>query len=124
MSKKKYANAAEKQRAWRLRHGQKRKVPLEIRRGQELGSGETTLREKQEGETWQEYHEYILKSIEGARGRERRASGKLIKGEKPGGDMRWVLVYPGDYYEMQREREARFQEGKIKEKEKKEEEKI
>lgn len=119
MSKKKYKNAAEKQKAWRIRHGQKRKVPLEIRRGQELGSSETTFREKKEDETWEDYHAYLLKSIEGARGREKRASGNLIKGEKPGGDLRWVTVYPGDYYEMERKRVAGYQEGKIKQKRRK-----
>ena len=117
MTKKKYANAAEKQRAWRLRHGQKRKVPLEIRRGEELGASETTFRQKKEEETWEEYHKYLTASINAARRRQASAGGKEIKGEvKPGGDTRGQRLYPGDYYEIRRELDKPPEGRKIKEK--------
>lgn len=117
MTKKKYANAAEKQRAWRLRHGQKKKVPLVLRRGEELGASETTFREKKEEETWEEYDKYILASVHAARKRQAIAGGKEIKeAPKPGGDTRGQRVYPGDYYEMRREIDKPPEGRKIKEK--------
>ena len=107
MSKKKYKNAAEKQKAWRIRHGQRPKVPLELRRGEELGASETTFRERKEGETWEEYHEYVLASVKAARKRQASAKGAggKEKIEKPGGDVKGVGVYSVDYYELQRQRE-------------------
>ena len=58
--KKKYKNAAEKQRAWRIRTGkQKEKVPISIRRGEKLGTSEGVIRLKRPDETWEEYHNYI-----------------------------------------------------------------
>lgn len=118
MSMKKYANAAEKQKAYRLRHGQRPKVPLALRRGEELGASETTFREKKEGETWEEYGKYINASVQAARKRQAAAGGKESKEVvKPGGDERGQRVYPGDYYEMRRETEKPQAEGrKIKEK--------
>ena len=120
MTKKKYANAAEKQRAWRIRHGQKKKVPLALRRGEELGASETTFRQKKEDETWEEYHKYLTASINAARKRQASAGGKEIKGEaKPGGDLRGQRVYPGDYYEMRKEADKPPEGRKIKEKRRK-----
>ena len=116
MSKKKYANAAEKQKAWRIRHGQKKKVPLELRRGEELGASETTLREKKEGETWEEYSNYLKASVQAARRRQVSAGGKERAGSKPGGDTRGQRVYSGDYYEMRREMEKPPEGRKIKQK--------
>jgi hypothetical protein len=81
--KRKYKNAAEKQKAFRLRHGQKVKVPVEIRRGEKLGSQETDLRAKKEGETWdgaeiyeiQYQHEQSLKKLGvGRKARKRRTA--------------------------------------------------
>ena len=115
--KKLYANAAEKQKAWRERHGQKRKVPLEIRRGEELGSSETTIRQKREGETWEEYHEYLTKAVTTARRREQKAGGGKIRIPKPGG----VVIrseFGEDYYETRYQYEKGLEElgkgGKIK----------
>ena len=117
MTKRKYANAAEKQRAWRQRHGQKKKVPLLLRRGEELGASETTFRQKKEDETWEEYHKYLTTSINAARKRQVSAGGKETKAvEKPGSDERGQQVYPGDYYEMRREMEKPPEGKKIKEK--------
>ncbi|MCK4307392.1 hypothetical protein KAW50_04095 [candidate division WOR-3 bacterium] len=117
MTKKKYANAAEKQRAWRIRHGQKQKVPLALRRGEELGASETTFRQKKEDESWEDYHKYLTASINAARKRQKSAGGKEIKREvKPGGDARGQRVYPGDYYEMRREVDKPPEGKKIKEK--------
>jgi len=74
--KKKYANVAEKQRAWRIRSGkQKQKVPLELRRGQRLGASESELRAKREDESWDEYHAYILNSVKFGRIRQEKAHG-------------------------------------------------
>ena len=121
MTKKKYRNAAEKQRAWRIRHGQPRKVPLALRRGEEMGASETTFRQKKEEETWEEYSKYIQSSVSAARKRQVSAGGKEIKKEveKPGGDLREQRVYPGDYYEMRREIEKAPEGRKIKEKRRK-----
>lgn len=69
--KKKYPNAAARQKAFRLRHGQKSRVPLEIRKGEKLGAQETDLRPKRDGESWQEYHSYIRTSVERARHRQK-----------------------------------------------------
>jgi len=66
--KKKYKNAAEKQRAWRIRTGkQKEKVPISIRRGEKLGTSEGQLRAKKEGETWEEYDKYLHQRVSTAR---------------------------------------------------------
>ena len=137
MTKKKYANAAEKQRAWRLRHGQKKKVPLEFRKVEELGSSETTFRNKKEDETWEEYHKYLTSSINAARKRQAIAGGKERKDEKPGGRRgmkakqkgkvknmeKEEVVFPVEYYEIQRERELELEKiikgRKIKEKRRK-----
>ena len=120
MSRKKYVNAAEKQKAWRLRHGQKKKVPLALRRGEELGASETTFRQKKEDETWEEYHKYLTTSINAARKRQVSAGGKEMKVvEKSGGDTRGQQVYSGDYYEMRREMEKPPEGKKIKERRRK-----
>lgn len=97
MTKKKYANAAEKQKAWRIRHGQARKVSIELRRGEELGASETTFRLRKEGESWEEYGKYMEKSVNAARKRQASA-----KGSGFGGDIKGAAVYPGDYSEMRR----------------------
>lgn len=102
MSRKKYKSAAEKQKAYRLRHGQKRKVPLEIRRGIKLGSQEGDLRAKKEGETWEEYKLYIDKAIKGSRAREKGGVAFIPKeGQKPGvsGEL------DEGYYEIQHQHE-------------------
>jgi len=66
--KKIYRNAAEKQRAWRIRTGkQKVKVPISLRRGEKLGTSEAHLRAKKEGETWEEYSKYLYQRISRAR---------------------------------------------------------
>lgn len=127
MSKKKYANAAEKQRAWRLRHGQKKKVPLEFRRYEPLGSSETTFRNKKEDETWEDYHKYLIASINAARKRQVTAGGEERKDEKPGGGKRKrkiegknieqeEIVFPEEYYEIRRNWEKSPEGKKIKEK--------
>lgn len=129
MTKKKYANAAEKQKAWRIRHGQKRKVPLEFRRGESLGSSETTFRARKEGETWEEYGKYISTSVEAARKRQVVAGGKERTDTKPGGKERTTLkpngdplnlprTFPVEYYEMRREIEKPPEGRKLKEKKK------
>jgi hypothetical protein len=124
MSKKKYANAAEKQKAWRIRSGrQKKKVPLEIRRGEALGASETTFRQKKEDETWEEYHKYLTASINAARKRQISVGGKVMKDvEKSGGDTRGQRVYSGDYYEMRKEVEKPPEGRKIKQKRRKKKE--
>ena len=137
MTKKKYKNVAEKQKAWRIRHGQPRKVPLEFRKVEELGSSETTFRNKKEDETWEEYHKYLTSSINAARKRQAIAGGKERKDEKPGGRRgtkakqkgevknmeKEEVVFPVEYYEMQRERELELEKiikgRKIKEKRRK-----
>lgn len=68
--KKKYPNAAARQKAFRIRHGQRKKVPVEIRRGEKLGSQEADLRQKKEGETWEQYQLYIKRAVERARYRQ------------------------------------------------------
>ena len=66
--KKVYKNAAEKQRAWRIRSGkQKQKVPIPIRRGEKLGTSEAQLRAKKEDETWEEYDKYLHQRVSKAR---------------------------------------------------------
>ena len=124
MTKKKYANAAEKQRAWRIRHGQKQKVPLEFRKAEQLGASETTFRQKKEDETWEEYHKYLTASINAARKRQISAGGKERKEEKPGGKTRAKgegknseneeIVFPIEYYERRREWEKPPEGRKIK----------
>ena len=108
--KKVYKNAAEKQRAWRIKHGQKRKVPLEIRRGEALGSSETTFRAKKEDESWEAYRKYIAESTEAARRRQSSAAGagEDTKTSVPGGIASRERRYTGvdetafqeDYYEL------------------------
>ena len=120
MSKKKYANVAEKQKAWRIRSGkQKRKVPLELRRGEPLGSSEVELREKKEGETWEEYHKYISATTAVARKRQQSARGAGSKEQivSAGGSARKErrfqgvdeTVFSGDYYEMRKEHEEELE---------------
>ena len=105
--KRKYKSAAEKQKAWRIRHGQLHKVPLELRRGEELGASETTFREKKKEESWEEYGKYVNASVQAARKRQvsAKGAGGKEKVAKPGGDVKGVRVYSGDYYEMRRELE-------------------
>ena len=119
--KKKYRNASEKQRAWRIRTGkQKRKVPITMRVGEQTGTSEGQLRERHEGETWEEYHKYIVSRLEKSQtgSREGRSIDKDLSGvsARRGGV---EPVYPGDYYEMREKRVASYQEGKIKEKRRK-----
>ena len=108
--KRLYKNVAEKQKAWRIKHGQKRKVPLEIRRGEALGSSETTLRAKKESETWEAYHIYITETTAAARRRQSSAAGAGGKQKiaTPGGiasrERRFTGVdetaFQEDYYEL------------------------
>lgn len=107
--KKKYKNAAEKQRAWRIRTGkQKRKVPLVLREGEQKGTSEGQIRERHKGETWEEYHLYLTARFAKATGVSRE-QGKPIDSGKRGVTARRgggvEPVYPGDYYETQREYE-------------------
>lgn len=119
MSKKKYKNAAEKQKAYRLRHGQHRKVPLDLRRGELLGASETTFRDIKEGESWEEYGKYVSASVKAARKRQVVAGGKERTDPKPGSDEKGTRIYPGDYYEMRRVMEIPLEGRKIKEKKEK-----
>ena len=73
--KRMYRNAAEKQKAWRIKHGQKRKVSIEIRRGERLGASESEIRGKKEGETWEEYHTFVARTVTTARMRQAKATG-------------------------------------------------
>ena len=109
--KRMYRNAAEKQRAWRIKHGQKQKVPLVLRRGQPLGSSTADLRAKSEEESWEEYHEYILNSVEKAHGREKKAMGATRRNgniPKPGGreqptrrfEVKEETEFSEQYYEL------------------------
>ena len=77
-----YKNAAEKQKAWRIKHGQKRKVSIEIRRGERLGSSESEIRGKKEGETWEEYHTFVARTVTTARMRQAKATGAAGSLEK------------------------------------------
>ena len=80
--KRKYKTVAEKQRAWRIRHGiQKVKVPIPIRRGEDLGTSEGSIRAKKEGETWKDYHTYITERLKKAHASD-RPSGLPIVDEK------------------------------------------
>ena len=100
--KRKYKNAAEKQKAFRLRHGQKRKVPLEIRRGVKLGSQEGDLRLKKEGETWEEYRTYIDKAVKDSRAREKGGIAFIpTAGQKAG----VPAELDEEYYEIQYQHE-------------------
>ena len=128
MTKKKYANAAEKQKAWRIRHGQKKKVPLEFRKVEQLGASETTFRQKKEEETWEEYHKYLTASIIAARKRQISAGGKEREDKKPGGHKakaegknteKRETVFPVEYYEMRKDWEKPPEGRKIKEKRRK-----
>jgi hypothetical protein len=121
MSKKKYKNAAEKQKAYRLRHGQKRKVPLEIRRGEKLGAQETDLRAKRDNESWDEYHIYIEKVIAKARQKQARAVVTQDKEITPGASRGGTEPVMGeDYYEIREAHEASLKKlgkrGRIKKK--------
>lgn len=110
--KKVYKSAAEKQKAFRLRHGQKRRVPLELRRGVKLGSQEGDLRAKKEGETWEEYKAYVDKAVKAARARE-KGEVAFIPGEGPKPSASGE--FGEEYYEIQRQHEktlAELQEGK------------
>lgn len=111
--KKKYKNAAEKQRAWRIRHGQPHKVPLALRRGQRTGASETELRERKEGESWDDYHKYIGKTVLLARRRQELAGGvvKEINDEEASTGAKRVATsykeptYGEEYYEKRLEYE-------------------
>ena len=106
MSKKKYENAAAKQKAYRIRHGQKRKVPLEIRRGEKLGAQESDLRAKREGETWEDYHAYIGNAIAKARQKQARAVTTQDKVTSPGASRGGTEpVMEESYYEIREEHE-------------------
>lgn len=110
---KKYKSAAEKQRAWRIRTGkQKEKVPLPIRRGEKLGTSIGQIRNKAEGESWEEYSVYLktrlskaaiatardphkpLKETEGESLKASRATGKYKEPEMA-----------EDYYELREQYE-------------------
>ena len=112
---RKYKNAAEKQRAWRIRTGkQKEKVSLALRRGERLGSRES-FREKKEGETWEEYGKHIQACV--ASTRIESAKGRIpLSKDKAGSLDRGVLsrrayatyeepTMGEEYYERQYQRE-------------------
>ena len=110
--KKKYRNAAEKQKAWRLRHGQKVKVSLVLRRGERTGSRDY-LRERKEGESWEDYHNYIQTVIKATRGSEGKGRATKEKGEEVDKGVTQRRAYASykeptldeGYYERQREHE-------------------
>lgn len=111
MSKKKYANAAEKQRAWRIRHGQKKKVPLELRRGEKLGSQSGDIRTKKEGESWEAYRKYVESAVLKAEYREKGAVVPQIEEGVSTGAKRSAGGYKEpefseDYYEIRRKYES------------------
>lgn len=114
MSKKKYANAAEKQKAWRIRHGQLRKVPLELRRGERLGAQEADLRDKKSEESWSDYHKYLLSAVGKARTRQ-KSDVVSQKDKDENGDSKRARRSVGgykepqfseDYYEIRRKYES------------------
>ena len=108
--KKKYKNAAEKQRAWRIRHGQPRKVPLRIRVGEKLGGSEAYLRDREEGESWEDYDKYLRTRVAKARAFKSEQLPIEREGEESVGAKRAFGKYKEpfmgeSYYEMQREHE-------------------
>ena len=106
MSKKKYENAAAKQKAYRIRHGQKRKVPLEIRRGEKLGAQETDLRAKRDNESWEDYHTYIQAVTRKARQKQAKAVTTQDKETSPGASRGGIEpVMDESYYEIREEHE-------------------
>ena len=124
--KKKYHNAAEKQKAWRQRHGQKVKVPLALRRGERTGSRDY-LRERKEGESWTEYGKYIQTVVAATRVSEGKGRVKIEEGGKGVIQKRAFASYEEptmdeEYYERRREHELSLEkvakpvERKIKEK--------
>ena len=94
--KKVYPNAAARQKAFRIRHGQKRKVSIEISRGERLGSQETDLRAKKEEETWEQYQVYINKAVEAAR---RRQASEVVPQIDNKGDSKGAKRSVGGYKE-------------------------
>lgn len=98
--KKKYPNAAARQKAFRLRHGQKSRVPLEIRRGEKLGAQEADLRPKRDGESWEKYHSYIRSSVERA---QHRQKGEVVPQSEvgDGDDSKGAKRSTGGYKEPQ-----------------------
>lgn len=114
--KKVYRNAAERQRAWRIRSGKQRvKVPVIMRIGEQLGTSEGQIRKRKEGETWKEYSMYLKTRLAKAEASSRH--GQPVAQDSSSVDARRggvEPVYPGDYYEMKREQVASYQEGKIK----------
>lgn len=115
--KKKYANAAAKQKAWRQRHGQKEKVPLPIRVGEKLGTSEALLREKKEGESWEEYSKYLKTRVGKARGFKSEQIPIEGEGVESPGAKRAFGKYKEpsmgeEYYERQREHELSLVEAK------------
>jgi hypothetical protein len=124
MAEKKYKNAAEKQRAWRIRHGQKVKVPLEVRRGEKTGSQSGDIRGKKEGETWEAYDKYLKSAILKA---EYREKGAVIPPKDKGistGAKRSIggykePIFPEGYYELREKYERDLEALTEKQKEKK-----
>jgi hypothetical protein len=115
MSKKKYLNAAAKQRAYRIRHGQKRKVPIPIRRGEQLGTSEAVLRAKKDNETWEEYQKYITDRVCRARSFDKKSVEKYKideSGESVGAKRGFGRVVEPemdeDYFETQHQHEESF----------------
>lgn len=112
--KKLYKNAAEKQRAWRIKHGQKRKVPLPLRRGERLGASESEIRAKREDETWQQYSIFLKGMVQAARKRQQAAGGAVTgidDKEHSTGAKRTTTPYHEpemgeDYYERRQAYEA------------------
>ena len=113
--KKIYKSVAEKQRAWRIRTGkQKVKVPLAIRRGEDLGTSEGGLRAKKEGETWESYHLYIKERLNKAVGSKRMSQGAATKieegystGARRGSRGAVEPEFSEDYYELR----AQYEKG-------------
>lgn len=108
--KKKYANAAEKQKAWRIRHGQKKKVSVVIRVGEKLGTSEAQLRDKRKDETWEEYAKYLKTRVARARAFKSEQIPVESEGEESVGAKRAIGKYKEPtmdegYYERQREHE-------------------
>lgn len=117
MSKRKYKNAAEKQKAYRLRHGQKPKVPIPIRRGEQLGTSEGLLRAKKEGETWEEYEKYITDRVNKARAFDKKSIEKYkVKedgdsiGAKRGFGKTVEPEFSEEYYELRYKYEKDLEE--------------
>lgn len=78
-------------------------MPIVMRRGEQLGSSETTFREKREDETWEEYGRYINKSIKSARKRQEKAKGAHeMESETKAPVVRKQSVISESYYERRR----------------------